>query len=124
MKYWEAFDIARKTGKRVQTQHGTHAKWHGTKMVFCIAHSEVPLRDWVMDAEWSVVEEPQKEYDFPEAYAMMKKGAWMRPVDHNVAYTCHGRHWTCRCVNNIDRVSEEPFIGWRHLDAKWVESQP
>jgi len=122
MKMFEAIEVARKTGKKIR-RGKDHAVWFDDKLIWegirtCVMFSNVNL-----DADWEVVEPPPKEYDFGEAYQMMKAGKWMRPVGNTLEHACLSGEWRCR-NSSSHCTSCNPYLCWKHIDSKWIEVNP
>ena len=57
MTFFEAIELARKTGKKVKTDNAYVAGWIGGFFLWVPTGEAVRIDDWVMNAEWSVAHE-------------------------------------------------------------------
>ena len=121
MKFWEAVEVARKMGKKISFKQGV-AEWSSTRNALVWIRSSdqvVFLDDVVLDADWQVIEPPPKEYDFAEAYQMMKAGRWMKPVYSACPRTYQDKTWWRRAMGEM-RIDNNLPLGY--IDSKWVEA--
>ena len=122
MKMFEAIEVARKTGKKIR-RGKDHAVWFDDKLIWEDIRTYVMVSNVNLDADWEVVEPPPKEYDFTEAYRMMKEGKWMRPVGNTLEHACLSGEWRCR-NSSSHCTSCNPYLCWKHIDSKWIEVNP
>lgn len=70
------------------------------------------------------VKSSPQEYEFADAFKMMKEGAWMRPVGGNnvvMKYDCDTENWKQRDVyGNINDIAEAVF-STKSIEAKWIK---
>lgn len=125
MKFFEAVEIARKTGKSIQANGGGVAYWDGLYLRWEPRETRhnVLLSKYNLDEDWQVIEPPPKEYDFTEAYRMMKEGKWMRPVGNTLEHACRSGEWRCRSSSNYYATCN-PYLHWKHIESKWIEVNP
>lgn len=122
MKFWEAVEVARKTGKKINRGRSI-AIWLVNRLIWECTKANVPVSDYNLDYDWQVIEPPPKEYDFAEAYQMMKAGKWMKPLG---TYECRAYvdgYWRIKNIGcDVDFMSDR--IPVNHIEAKWIEVQP
>lgn len=134
MNLWEAIAEAKK-GKTIRQLPSRHcAKWNGVELRWSTPHCSdtVDLHKGVTDCDWEVVPpEPPKEYDFGEAYKMMKAGRWMRPLGYKqVRRWAEGPgiigRWQAfwefdgSRIENLDGIAFTPC----EIEWKWAEHEP
>lgn len=75
-----------------------------------------------IDADWQVIEPPPKEYDFAEAYQMMKAGKWMQS---HLGYQRRFYEGIWQIRSKWGVVSHIPHaINACEIEDKWIEVQP
>lgn len=127
MKFFEAVEIARKTGKTIKRNGVDIAKWDSSKLIWESTKDYVLLFDHNLDADWQVIEPPPKQYTFAEAYEMMKDGKWMRMVSGiNQAFRYHNSVGWVWCKDIATNSMGLGFVTFSPdmIDAKWEEVNP
>ena len=126
MKFFEAVEIARKTGKAIKNGNEVASWKYSTDALHWESTGAFVLIDGVkIDADWQVIE-PPPEYSFAEAFAMMKQGKWMKP---NGSMDCrtqadgqpHGK-WLVRQVGCLAAYQFDCFPV-AFIESKWTEAK-
>jgi len=114
--------------------HGKKAKWFGHVTNGCFywlkedgsAGATVYVNDVSCNDKWEVAPKPPKEYDFAEAFEMMKKGTWMVPPDFDLQEPMSIRYekWHVFFPNgNIATIGPRLF-SQRMIEGNWTEYKP
>lgn len=126
MKFFEAVEIARKTGKKIKHVNSVdEARWINDRLVWQCGDT-VLVYSHNLDADWQVIEPPPKQYTFAEAYEMMKAGKWMKVSCISQAYRYHnsaGWVWCKDIATNsmgLDFITFSPYM----IESKWEEVNP
>ncbi len=85
MKFWEAVEIARTTGKEIRclaTRQVAEWSYEQNRLGWNYGSGGglVFVKSDIIDSEWEVIEPPLPEYSFAEAFAMMKQEKWMKAL--------------------------------------------
>lgn len=122
MKFFEAVEIARKTGKKIKHVNSVdEARWINDRLVWQCGDT-VLVYSHNLDADWQVIEPPPKQYTFAEAYEMMKEGKWMKVVGGVDCRT----HIGCWLIKQVGCLVTYKFdrIPIQEIESKWEEVNP
>lgn len=121
MKFWEAVEVARRTGKKIKRTGSTDvASWVNNKLMWNCTDT-VMVYEHNIASDWQVIEPPPKEYDFAEAYRMMKDGKWMKPVDSACKRTYQDKAWWVKVIGELRLDDNLPLS---YIESKWIEVLP
>lgn len=127
MKFFEAVEIARKTGKKIGTKlyehYGNVSEWRGGTLVWENSSQFVFIDENVIDADWQVIEPPPKLYTFAEAYEMMKAGKWMIATSTKVMYTMANGVIEYK-YSDSQIIHSSAYISIDSINSQWQEANP
>lgn len=128
MTFMEAVKASSDRGVKIRLKGhtGFSAAWINGRLSWVHGdhgYSGEVLISWdVLGGEWEIVPTPPRQYDFAEAYKMMKGGKWMKLGETGTPQRFKDDYLIV-FMSQLAYVYDEPCFSAKDIDGKWIEVQ-